>query len=79
MKTVIVDNVILGSGIVGTWVTKGLLRKGKKVAVIEIGPSVSVNDDALTPPIYFPEREHLGATKARHHVLQAIQDFGAVV
>lgn len=81
MKTVTVDNVILGSGIVGTWVTKGLLRKGKKVAVIEIGPSISVDDDALTPPIYFPEREHLGATKARNHVLTGNSRFwgGALI
>lgn len=81
MKTILVDNVILGSGIVGTWVAKGLLRKGKKVAVIEIGPSVSVNDDELTPPINFPEREHLGATKARNHVLTGNSRFwgGALI
>lgn len=81
MKTVTVDNVILGSGIVGTWVTKGLLRKGKKVTVIEIGPFESENDDELTPPINFPERKHLGATKARNHVLTGNSRFwgGALI
>lgn len=81
MKTIIVDNVILGGGIVGTWVTKGLIKKGKKVAVIEIGPSESKNDDEITPPINFPEREHLGATKARNHVLTGNSRFwgGALI
>ena len=81
MKPLVFDNIILGGGIVGTWVAKRLLQKGKKVAVIEIGPYKSQNDDELTPPIHFTEREHLGATKARNHVLTGNSRFwgGALI
>jgi len=81
MKTVKVDIVILGGGIVGTWLTKVLLQKGKKVAVIEIGPLDHNKISEPKPDLVFEEREHLGAVKARNQVFTGNSKFwgGALI
>ena len=81
MKTVKVDYAILGGGIVGTWLTKALLQKGKKVAVVEIGPLNPRNIAPPKPEIVFEEREHIGAVKARNQVFTGNSKFwgGALI
>lgn len=81
MKTVKADIVILGGGIVGTWLTKVLLQKGKKVAVIEIGPLDHKNISEPKPDLIFEDREHIGALKARNQVFTGNSKFwgGALI
>jgi len=70
-----VDIVILGGGIVGSWVAKRALVKGLKVAVIEVGPKNPSDRSEPKPKLYFPERIHIGATEARNHCLTGNSKF----
>jgi hypothetical protein len=63
------DLVVLGGGIVGTWIAKGAAKLGRSVAVVEVGPVELPAQQAPRPAITFVQRENLGATRARHHVL----------
>lgn len=63
------DLLILGGGIVGLWTARQAARAGARVAVVEIGPeSLGLQRDAV-PSLRFAERENIGATRARNHVL----------
>lgn len=69
MKTIEIDHVIMGAGIVGTWLARRLLSMGRSVALVEIGSADAKESRMPTPIVYFAERENLGVTKARNHVL----------
>ncbi len=63
------DVLVLGGGIVGTWVAQEAARRGLSVGIVEAGPASLVDQQPPQPQITFAERVNLGATRARHHVL----------
>ncbi len=63
------DLVIIGGGIVGTWVAKKALKHNLRIAVVEIGPASSINLPDSKPAIKFNERVNMGANEARNQVL----------
>lgn len=75
------DIVVLGGGIVGLWTAMEAEAAGLSCCVIEIGGRDLTRADQVAPPLVFPERENLGATRARHHVLTGNSAFwgGALI
>lgn len=69
MKTIEIDHVIMGAGIVGIWLAHRLLSMGRSVALVEIGSADAEESRMPAPTVYFAERENFGVTKARNHVL----------
>lgn len=69
MKTVEIDHVIMGAGIVGIWLARRLLSMGRSVALVEIGSAESQASQAAAPIVHFAERENIGVTSARNHTL----------
>lgn len=65
MKAAKFDYVILGAGIVGVWLAQSLIRRGFSVALVEIGKFDGTG--TVEPPVFFAERENLGANQARNH------------
>lgn len=63
------DHIVVGAGIVGAWLTRRLLSMGRSVALVEIGHSDPEQPKVAAPALKFPQRENIGAIKARNHVL----------
>lgn len=75
MKVIEADHVILGAGIVGVWLARRLLRIGKTVVLVDIGPSEPSAETTPIPEICFAERENIGATQARNQGLTGNSRF----
>lgn len=69
MKTIEFDHVIMGAGIVGVWLARRLLSMGRTVALVDIGAIDADESRMPSPLVHFAERENLGVTKARNHVV----------
>jgi choline dehydrogenase-like flavoprotein len=63
------DLVVLGGGIVGLWIASEARRSGLSCCIIEKGGRNLSVASSVDPPILFSDRENVGATRARHHVL----------
>lgn len=63
------DLVVIGGGIVGTFIASASVARGFRVAIIDVGPpSISLQRIAK-PTVVFRRREHQGCVAARNHVL----------
>ncbi len=60
---------IVGGGIVGTFLADHLTRRGATVALIERGSTAFSTRGAAAPAVECAKRQHIGAYKARNHVL----------
>lgn len=63
------DAVVIGGGIVGTYVCRLLTEHGRSVALVERGARHLPERGPSVPELVFPERQHRGALEARNHVL----------
>lgn len=63
------DLVVIGGGIVGSFLAARLARAGVTVAVIEKGPATLAAQVEAAPRIRFLRRQHKGCEQARNHVL----------
>lgn len=64
-----VDVVIIGAGIVGTFLAKHLIRFGKTVALVDRGASSLTMQKPAVPRIECSAAKHKGAFDARNQVL----------
>jgi len=69
-----VDHIVLGAGIVGVWLTKALLQKGKKVALVDIGKR-TYSSVSAKPEIIYLEKVNQGSVAARNHVVTGNSAF----
>lgn len=63
------DLLVLGGGVVGLWTAREAARAGLRVGVVECGPALLEKQRDARPALRFPERDNLGAVRARNHVL----------
>ena len=63
------DVVVIGAGIVGTFIAKLLTRKGRTVALIDRGEAAPFEQQPANPPIECSAERHGGVYEARNHVL----------
>lgn len=63
------DVVIIGAGIVGTYLAKQLIRYGKSVALIDQGAPRLADQQPASPPIECSAERYSGVYEARNHVL----------
>lgn len=69
MKTLEVDSVVLGCGIVGSYIASRLRERGQRVALVDCAPPPGASLRAPRPAVVAGTRAHQGLVDARHHEL----------